>query len=322
MRGQVAGSPDGLFFQLSFEPAYRGDLLLLPDLNHDPPHFDHPPSSSSRRWLPCWLGAPTPTPDPAARRLDSTLRFRNADIVTALARRAGHPPPRRRASSIARPTSSTPTWASARCAPVAGARRARPQRQRPGPGARRQLVREPPGRAPRQPRTICGAAPRPRRAPPFRVVGTKLGGISPGMRVSDASGSVAPAEVRSPRRSRRRDRRRRAAAAAAVGRGLPHPRGHASCYLRAEDLVLDPKAKLKDLRGNERRMTSADLRDGAGPGGPAARRRLPGPAEQVAARHAGGRLPAGGRAPRRPQRRRRPTRTGASCAARGCSSPG
>jgi hypothetical protein len=194
---------------------------------------------------------------PDAARLDSTLRFRNGDIVTALP--DGPPVPRPQERRFDRQAYFFDAYLGQRTvrslspAPAGRARNVNALDQVPDDSWFENRL----GTRPVTPDDLRqGDSPR----PPFRVVGAKLGGLSPGMRVRDASGNLHLLKF---------DRAGEPDAETATDVILQrllwaagyHTPDDRIIYLRAEDLVLDPAARLKDPKGNARRMTPADLRD-------------------------------------------------------------
>jgi hypothetical protein len=95
--------------------------------------------------------------------------------------------------------------------------------------------------------------------PPFTVLGSKLGGVSPGLRVRDAKGVGYLLKFDPPG-----DPETQTATDVVLQRLLwaigYHTPEDSLLRLTDADLLLDPKAKIKDERDNPRPMTAADLR--------------------------------------------------------------
>ena len=189
MRGQLAGLARRAVLPAQPRTRLPRDLLLLPDLNHDPPHLDLRPRRRTQRWLPCWLGCAhgrrrARRRPPGQHAAVSQRRRRHR-----AARGAGHPP------AAAAPVRSPGLLLRRLPGPAGGARRCR--RRPPGaPATSTPWTRCPTtagsktawARA-RSPRTSCAAAA-PRRGRPSGWWAPRLGGVSPGMRVRDAGGSL------------------------------------------------------------------------------------------------------------------------------------
>jgi hypothetical protein len=204
------------------------------------------------------LGCAHGQPDPrAGARLDSTLRFRNADVVTALP--DGPPVPRPQQRDFDRQAYFFDAYLGQRTvrglapAPAGRARNVNALDQVPDDSWFHNRLGARPVGADELRR---GDPPR----PPFRVVGAKLGGVSPGLRVRDAGGNLHLLKF-----DRADDPEAETATDVILQRLLwaagYHTPDDRIVYFRPEDLVVDPAARLKDPRGNQRRMTTADLRD-------------------------------------------------------------
>jgi hypothetical protein len=200
----------------------------------------------------CAHGAQTPP------HLDSALRFRNADIVTAVTPGPAIPRP------LARPFDRSAYFFDA----YLGQRTVRAlSPSTAGRAGNVNALDEVPdsswfenriGSRPISPEDLRrGPAPPPTL--PFRVIGSKVGGTSPGIRVRDAAG------VGYLLKFDRSDEPDSETAADVLVQRLLWAAGYqtaedAVVYFRDEDLIIDGKAKVKDPLRGDRPMTAADLR--------------------------------------------------------------
>jgi hypothetical protein len=194
------------------------------------------------------------TPAATAPPLDSTLRFRNAAVVTTL---VDQPIP----LPAARPFDREAYWFDAYLARRAvRALEIRPAARAGDVNALDQVPDSSwfENRIGARPMTAADLRRGPSPTPPFTVVGTKLGGVSPGLRVRDAAGDVYVMKFDRPG-----DPISETASDVVVQRLL-----WAAGYHTPEDTIvvfapgelrLDPGARLKDARGTQRPMTAADL---------------------------------------------------------------
>jgi hypothetical protein len=195
----------------------------------------------------------------AGPRLDSTLRFRNAEVVQVIPEGPAIPRPAPR--PFYRQAYYFDTYLGARAvrglspAPAGRARNVNALDQVPDDSWFENRI----GRRPLTPADLRrGPTPAPR--PPFRVTGVKVGGLSPGMKVKDAAGTIYLLKFDRPD-----DPEAETASDVILQRLLwaagYHTPDDAIVQFRASDLVLDPRARLKDLAGRERAMTATDLTD-------------------------------------------------------------
>jgi hypothetical protein len=191
-----------------------------------------------------------------APRLDSTLRFHNAGAVTALAEGPAVPRP------ATRPFDRSAYFFDA----YVGQRTVRALSPAPAGRARdvNALDEVPDGswfenRIGARPLTPEDLRRGPTPVPPFRVMGGKAGGTSTGIRIKDATGVGYLLKFDRPE-----DPDSETAADIVVQRLLwaigYHTSEDALVFFRAEDLIVDPKAKVKDSYRGDRPMTAADLR--------------------------------------------------------------
>jgi hypothetical protein len=201
------------------------------------------------------LAACAHVPAGATAPLDSTLRFRNAAVVTALVDQPIARP-------VARPFDREAYWFDAYLA----RRSVRALEVRPATRAGDvNALDEVPdsswfeNRIGAHPLTAAELQRGPAPAAPFAVIGTKLGGVSPGLRVRDATGTVYVMKFDRPG-----DPISETASDVVVQRLLwaagYHTPEDSIVTLAPGDLRLDPVARLKDARGVQRAMTEADLR--------------------------------------------------------------
>jgi hypothetical protein len=186
--------------------------------------------------------------------LDSALRFRNAPVVTALVDEPiAQPAPR--------PFDREAYWFDAYLArrtvralevrPAARAGNVNALDEVPDSGWFENRIG---GRALGVDELRRGSTPR----PPFAVIGTKLGGVSPGLRVRDAAGTTYLLKFDRPG-----DPISETASDVVVQRllwavGYHTPEDTIITFTQG-DLRLDPRAHLRDARGQQRAMTATDL---------------------------------------------------------------
>ncbi|MEO5768298.1 MAG: hypothetical protein ABIS92_08090 [Polyangia bacterium] len=200
-------------------------------------------------------------PPPQSSRLDSALRFRNAAVIAAADERQQCSLP------ATRPFNRLPFFFDA----YVGRRSVRALTSNPAGRAsnvnaldevpdsswfeNRVGVREvSPEEVRRYPRAAGLAAPK----RPFVVVGMKVGGVSPGIRIRDANGVGYLLKFDRPD-----DPDSETAADVVLQRLLwmvgYHTPEDTIIHFRRQDLTMDAKAKRKDLQGRSQPMTTADL---------------------------------------------------------------
>jgi hypothetical protein len=197
---------------------------------------------------------PASQPAPA---LDSALRFRNAPVITRLVDQPIAQP-------AGRPFDREAYWYDA----YVGRRSVRALEVRPPARAGNvNALDEVPDSAWFENRIGVRAmtvdeirrGPTPPLQPPFSVVGTKLGGVSPGLRVRDSIGTGYLLKFDRPD-----DAISETASDVVVQRLLwavgYHTPDDMIISFSAEQLRLAPDARLKDTRGQQRPMTEDDLR--------------------------------------------------------------
>jgi hypothetical protein len=201
--------------------------------------------------------AHAPAPSLPAPPLDSALRFRNVPVITRLTDQPIAQP-------SARPFDREAYWYDA----YLGRRSVRAlEVRRPARAANVNALDEVPDSAWFENRIGVRAltveeirrGPTPPPRPPFSVVGTKLGGVTPGLRVRDSIGTGYLLKFDRPD-----DPISETASDVVVQRLLwavgYHTPDDMIITFAGEDLRLAPEARLKDTRGEQRAMTEADLR--------------------------------------------------------------